>query len=69
MIALKVYADRNWKEDDCPSCGGTGVVGIGCCDGSDCTCRGQPIDFRACTCGADQPSEDVLKNYLPKWVR
>ncbi len=69
MIALKVYIGRNWKKDNCPTCGGTGVIGIGCCNGADCTCRGQPIEFRACKCGAEEPTEEELLKCLPKWVK
>ena len=32
----------------CPECGGTGLSAIICCDGTDCGCMGQPIDFIQC---------------------
>lgn len=39
----------------CSACGGTGVEVVRCCNGYECACRGQAVDFRRCSRGCVPP--------------
>lgn len=50
----------------CNECCGTGAVAVRCCDGRECGCYGQPIDYRPCKCGTPFPTEEQLAPFVPK---
>jgi len=49
----------------CLHCGGLGLKADMCCSGYECGCRGLPIDFVDCGCGATPPSDRTIL----KWLR
>jgi hypothetical protein len=53
-----------WDDDKCGMCGGVGMKPTYCCNGSDCGCRGMPVDFLPCNCGADEPTNAMIKSWL-----
>lgn len=62
MIGLQ---SAPWYQHICPDCGGHGLRPKRCCDGKECACMGQPIDFEDCVCGRTPPSPDKIR----EWVR
>jgi len=56
MAQCVKHADEH-RGGECPDCGGSGIVGLRCCGGFECGCRGMPIDFVACqkACGNPAP--------------
>jgi hypothetical protein len=53
-----------WDPKGCQRCGGSGLVADMCCNGAECGCRGRPIDFGPCDCGAAEPTDDDLRKVL-----
>lgn len=42
---------------ECALCHGSGVRATPCCDGSECTCAGRPVDYDRCPCRAGLTAE------------
>ena len=48
----------------CTACGELGLKPIFCCSGLECGCMGMPTDYEPCKCGAKEPSEEQLNEWL-----
>lgn len=46
MISCSDFLKNNADYKICNDCGGTGISAIICCNGKECGCYGQPIDFK-----------------------
>jgi hypothetical protein len=46
----------------CGECGGSGGIPELCCNGRECGCMGQPVDFKQCKCGIE-PTNKQLKEW------
>ena len=49
----------------CRECFGTGARPVMCCNGHECGCYGQPIDYKQCECGTPFPTEEQIQKYVP----
>jgi len=62
-----LYGYSHPSEDaKCKECGDRGLVAITCCSGHECGCMGMPTDFDDCTCGAEFPTDEQLKEWFEK---
>ncbi len=64
-VFMRGMCNAPFDYDKCEECGGTGLKPIMCCMGSDCGCRGMPVDFSDCKCGCEQPTDEQIK----KWIQ
>lgn len=55
-----------WNSESCEKCGGTGMIPIMCCNGDACGCRGMPVEFVDCDCGAKKPTDEQISRWAKK---
>lgn len=59
---MRGMCNAPWDNDKCDQCGGTGLIPAYCCSGTECGCRGMPIDFVECwCCDCAEPTNEQIR--------
>ncbi len=54
-----------WDVEECIECGGSGAMAVLCCDGRECGCHGQPVEFIEChLCDRPFPRTEQIASWL-----
>lgn len=61
---MKGMCNAPWDDDACGDCGGHGLKPVYCCNGAMCGCYGMPTEFINCGCGAKQPTDEQIREWI-----